>query len=94
MSPRQETARSVIAFFARHNKVSPAECYSSSFPTMFRFDHYNSVWQLLTLAAIVVRLHADGDFICPRVSTSTEPFAGVWRPNHPHFRVIEIMRRC
>jgi hypothetical protein len=75
----------VIAFFARRKKVSPAECYPSSFLTMFRFDHYNSIWHLTTLAAMIIRLHADADFICPRVSTLTERFAGVRRPITPIF---------
>jgi hypothetical protein len=80
---RQRTARSVIAFFARRNKVSPAECYPSSFLTIFRCEHYNPVWQLTTLAAMVIPSHAHADFICPRISTSTEGFAGVWRPITP-----------
>ena len=73
-----------MALFACLNKVSPAECHSS-WLAIFRFDHYNSVWHVATLAAMVIRLYADVEFTYPRVNASPDAFAGVRRPIAPLF---------
>ena len=72
------------AFFARRNKVSPAERYSSRL-ALFRFEHYNSVWHVATLAAMIIALQRDVEIANPRVNASPEAFAGGWRPITPIF---------
>ena len=90
----QGAARSLIAFFARLNKMSPAECYSSSFLAAIRFDHYNSVWHLTTLAAMVIRLHSYGTRSILQGFAHPPKLSPGFGVQSPPFSVIAIMRRC